>query len=98
MGRNGLCIWHDGKCEANLAKHGFDFFDIAFVFDGRPALVRVDHRFDYGEERFNLLMRIEGLIVNVTFTNRDDFFHLISARLASRKERAVFDVWEKSQS
>ena len=25
MGRNGLCIWHDGKCEANLAKHGFDF-------------------------------------------------------------------------
>jgi uncharacterized protein len=97
MGRNGLCVWHDGKREANLAKHGLDFFDIVSVFDGRPALVRLDRRFDYGEERFNLLARLEGFIVNVTFTLRADDYHVISARLASRKERLVFDEWEKRQ-
>lgn len=77
MGRKGPCVWHDCKGEANLAKHRFDFFDIAAVFDGRPALVRHDRRVDYGEERLNLFARLEGRIVNVTFTKRGDLFHLI---------------------
>jgi uncharacterized DUF497 family protein len=95
VGRRAFCIWDDGKREINLAKHGYDFFDIAEVFDGRPALMRLDRRFDYGEDRFNLLALYEGRVVNVAFTRRGDDFHLISARVASRKERIIFDAWEK---
>jgi len=95
MGRHGFCVWHDGKREVNLVKHGIDFVDIAAAFDGRAALMRLDRRFDYGEDRFNLLARLEGRIVNVAFTRRGDDIHIISARLASRKERIVFDAWEK---
>ena len=97
MVRRDFCVWNDDKCEINLAKHGFDFFDIAEVFDGRPALMRIDRRFDYGEDRLNLLSKYKGLIVNVAFTRRGDDFHLISARIGSRKERTVFDAWEKRE-
>ena len=78
-----------------MAKHGYDFSDIAVVFDGRPALVSVDRRFDYGEERFNLLARIDERIVNVSFTVRGGDYLLISARPASRRERTIFDVWQE---
>jgi uncharacterized DUF497 family protein len=40
--------WHEAKRDANLAKHGIDFADIAPVFASR-MLVSVDTRQDYGE-------------------------------------------------
>lgn len=95
MGSKGICVWHDGKRAMNLAKHGYDFFDVAEVFDGRPALVNGDRRFEYGEERFNLLARLDERVVNVAFTTRGDVYHLISARPASRRERMIFYVWQE---
>jgi uncharacterized DUF497 family protein len=95
--RREFCVWNDDKCEINLAKHGYDFFDIAEVFDGRPAMMRIDQRFDYGEDRFNLLSRLKGQTVNLAFTRHGLDIHIISARLASRKERVVFDAWEKRE-
>lgn len=95
MGRDDTCSWDDAKRDSNLAKHGYDFADMAEVFDGRFVVTRHDERLDYGEPRYNMLARFHGRIVNVTFTPRAGRAHLISVRPASREERKVFDEREK---
>lgn len=91
MGWDDTCSWDDSKREANLAKHGYDFPDLAELFDGRFVVTRRDERFSYGEPRYNMLAQFRGRIVNVTFTPRAGLAHLISARPASREERKVYD-------
>lgn len=90
MGQDDTCSWDDAKRESNLAKHGYDFVDLAEIFDGRFAVTRQDARFGYGEARYNMLAEFYGRIVNVTFTPRAGKAHLISARPASREEREVY--------
>ena len=82
------CTRDEPKRRANIAKHGYDFTDVAEIFDGRFILTREDRRGDYGEQRYNALADLRGRI-NVTFTARDTI-HIISARPASREERSVF--------
>jgi uncharacterized protein len=90
MGRNSSCSWDDRKREQNIVNHGFDFAGIEEVFDGRYSVTRQDIRFDYGEQRFNILVAFRDRIINVTFTPRLGRFHLISARPASRIERKIY--------
>jgi hypothetical protein len=90
MGSDERCSWDDGKRDLNLQNHGYDFADIRAVFDGRLALTREDRRFDYGEDRYNMLVELHGRIINVTFTPRGHRMHLISVRPASREERSVY--------
>jgi uncharacterized DUF497 family protein len=90
MGENERTSWDDAKREENIRKHLFDFVAVQEVFDGRFVLVRSDERRDYGEPRYNMLVRFRGVIVNVTFTPREDKYHLISVRPASRKERRAY--------
>ena len=95
MGRDDTCSWDDAKRELNLAKHGYDFADMAEVFDGRFVVTRVDDRFDYGERRYNMLAEFHSRIVNMTFAPRAGRAHLISVRPASREERKVYDERKK---
>ncbi|WP_407522060.1 BrnT family toxin [Methylobacterium oryzisoli] len=67
-----------------------DFSDLDEAFDGRFALVSEDKRRAYGEQRFNMLVEIGGLIFSITFTPRPPKHRIISARLASRKERKTY--------
>ena len=66
------------------------FCGIEEVFDGRFLLTREDKRRDYGEVRFNALVRFKDRIINVTFNPRAGKAHLISVRPASREERKVY--------
>jgi uncharacterized protein len=86
-----LLSWDEAKREANLRKHGYDFADLAPAFDGRFCIVVEDRRKDYGEPRYNMLVEVDQRIINITFTPRDARYHLISARPASREERATYD-------
>ena len=43
-------IWDETKRKSNLAKHGYDFADVACVFAGE-VFRREDDRYDYGEQR-----------------------------------------------
>ena len=95
MGRDDSCSWDEAKRKSNLAKHGYDFTDMAEVFDGRFAVTRRDTRFGYGERRYNMLAEFHGRIVNVTFTPRAGKAHLISVRPASREERKVYHAKEQ---
>ena len=45
-----------------------------------------DRRWDYGEDRYRLLGRIEGRVFVLIYTTRGSVIRLISARKANRKE------------
>jgi uncharacterized protein len=92
MGGNSRCSWDDGKREKNLANHGYDFADIAEVFDGRFCVSRLDARKDYGEARYNMLVELKARVINITYNPRAGRIHLISVRPASREERLVYQA------
>ena len=76
----------EAKSDRNLAERGFDFTHAARIFDG--ALVEsVDRRRDYGETRIRAIGEVEGEVLVVVYTDRGDVRRIISARLASRRER-----------
>jgi uncharacterized protein len=86
-----LLSWDEGKRESNLRKRGHDFAEIAPAFDGRFCFVVEDRRREYGEQRYNMLVEFDRRIINITFTPRGARYHLISARPASREERASYN-------
>ena len=81
--------WHDAKHEKNLEERGFGFDFAAQIFLGR-VLTRVDDREDYGEVRVKAIGEVDGIILVVIYTDRDDVRWIISARLANKKERALW--------
>jgi len=81
--------WDTAKNELNMQKHGFDFADAAACFHS-PLLVREDTRYDYGEQRWVGLGRIQDVVVNIVFTRRGDRIRVISSRRANHRERQVY--------
>lgn len=74
----------------NRANRGFGFDHAALIFAGSCIEVP-DTRRDYGEERINAIGEVEGVVYHVTYTPRGpQHLHVISARLASRKERRTW--------
>ena len=89
MGEGDRTVWDDHKSEINIDRHGVDFADLDVIFDGRFTLTREDTRQDYGERRYNTLVELKGVVLNVTFTPRDGKRRIVSARLANRRERRL---------
>jgi uncharacterized protein len=78
--------WDPKKAAANRRKHGVDFADAVTALHDEWALtVRDPHP---GEERFVTLgMDAIGRVLVVIYTWRGERVRLISARLATRRER-----------
>jgi uncharacterized DUF497 family protein len=81
--------WHDARHEKNLGERGFGFVYAARIFLGR-VLTEVDDREDYGEARMKAIGEADGIVLVVIYTDRDDVRWIISARLANKKERAIW--------
>jgi uncharacterized DUF497 family protein len=75
------------KHQAAVAERGFGFDFAAKVWDGRT--VTVSAKTVEGEERFVTVGQIGRAIFAVIWTWRADRRRIISARIASRKERKV---------
>ena len=84
--------WHDAKSERNLEQRGFGFDFAATIFLGR-TLESVDGRHDYGEVRVKAIGETQGVILVVIYTDRREVRWIVSARVANRKERAL---WQES--
>jgi len=54
---------------------------------GTFAVERIDDREDYGEERINLIGMCAGVLIHVTYTERDQRVRIISARRAEPHEQ-----------
>ncbi len=83
--------WDDAKSSACFAERGFDFAYAVQVFLDPDRLIEADDRFDYGEQRYRVLGRIEGRLFLVVYTPRAGVFRLISARKANAKEVARYE-------
>ena len=94
-----LFEWDEAKSQRNLNERGFGFEYAARVFLG-PTLERPDNRREYGEVRIQAIGRVIDDILFVVYTDRGDARHIISARLASRKERRLWqsfaEQWKTS--
>jgi len=85
--------WDPIKSERNRQERGFGFDFAALIFEG-ATIEWPDDRRDYGEARVRAIGEADGLVLYVIFTDRGDVRRIISARLASRKER---DQWRASR-
>lgn len=82
--------WDEQKNQANIRKHGFSFADAWEIFE-TPMLIDVDDRFDYGEDRWVGIGRLQSRIVVVVYTEFDDeTLRIISLRKALSHERAKY--------
>ena len=50
----------------------------------------IDDRADYGEVRVKAIGEVDTTVLVVIYTDRDDVRWIISARLANKKERALW--------
>ena len=81
--------WDEAKSAANFRARGFDFAYAALIFDG-PTIEMDDERAGYGERRIQAIGRVGPDILFVVYTWRGEVRRIISARLASRRERDAY--------
>lgn len=81
--------YNPAKRDRTLEERGLDFADAARVIDG-PKYQFLDDRLDYGEERITTVGFLDDDMVVVVWTRRDEDFHIISMRKASRSERKKY--------
>lgn len=82
------------KNAANQKKHNLAFEDVPLL-DWPQALIAVDDRTDYGEERAAALVPDDaGRLHVVCYTVRDDVLRAISFRKANNREQRR---WQENQ-
>jgi uncharacterized DUF497 family protein len=84
-----LVEWDEAKSRRNLAERGFGFDYAARIFLGL-TIEKQDNRRDYGEVRIQAIGQTDDDVLFVVYTDRAVARHIISARLASRKERKLW--------
>lgn len=81
--------WDEEKRLSNLRKHGIDFLDVPSVFDADSVTVE-DDRYNYGKQRFIIFGLLQGRVVAVVYTEREEFIRIISARKATNYEQRSY--------
>ena len=84
--------WDGRKARRNLAKHKVSFEEGTTVFGDPLALTIEDPLHSQEEQRFVIVgesRRHRTLVV--VFTERGNWIRLISARIASRRERTEYE-------
>jgi uncharacterized DUF497 family protein len=87
-----LFEWDNKKSRQNLKKHGVSFEEAATVF-GDPLSLTIDNQFhSEEEERFVTIgeSNRRRLLV-VVYTERGDNIRIISARVATPRERRSYE-------
>jgi len=83
--------WADAKAASNLKKHGVSFEAATAVFED-PDRLEEDDLFAHGEYRSIAVGAIDGLVLTVVYSEpEENLIRLISARLATAKERKAYE-------
>ena len=87
-----LYEWDDEKARRNLAKHGVSFEEASSVFSDRKYEMFLDPEHSDTESRFIIIGMSSRLrVLLVVFTEREGGTRIISARLATRTERLIYE-------
>ena len=87
---DGEFQWDDTKAAQNFAKHGVSFEAVKAVFKDPFAVEYTDDREDYGEERFVIIGLVDGRLLFVAYTMREEIIRVISARAAEPFEKREY--------
>jgi uncharacterized DUF497 family protein len=90
--RDDVIEWDDDKAKANLKKHGVSFETAQYIFSDPDRLERLDRSAGnvFGEERWQVIGKVEDILF-VVYTERGTRQRLISARLANKEERRLYN-------
>jgi uncharacterized protein len=80
--------WDNAKAASNFGKHGVSFNEAMTVFGDPLSVTGYDPIHSIDEERF-LTMGVssDSRLLIISHTDRNDIVRIISARLATRRER-----------
>jgi len=84
--------WDPKKAAANLRMHGVSFDEAVTAFRDPLSLLLPDPAHSIGEERYLVLgMSVAGRLLVVAFVERPPRTRIISARLATKRERHDYE-------
>ncbi|WP_368639846.1 BrnT family toxin [Castellaniella ginsengisoli] len=78
--------WDEAKSAKCLKERGFDFAYAAQAFFDPCRMIFADTRRNYGEDRYQLLGKIDWRLFAVAYTPRHAAIRIISARKANQRE------------
>lgn len=81
--------WDADKEQRNIAKHRLDFRTASRIFLD-PFLLEIEDDRDYKESRWNVIRMVDGRVLFVTYTERNERIRIISARGAEPHERRKY--------
>jgi len=84
--------WDAAKSAASLLKHGVGFDEATTVFGDVLSVSGRDLEHSVGESRFVTLgLSSHGRVLVVCHTDRGSVTRVITARLATRKEKKIYE-------
>lgn len=84
--------WDASKADSNQKKHGVSFEEASTAFGDPLSLTIPDPDHSHEEDRFVLMGETyRRRLIVVVFTERGDRLRLISARLATRREKRIYE-------
>jgi uncharacterized DUF497 family protein len=84
--------WDSAKAANNLRKHRVSFEEASSVFYDPLAVTGADPEHSEGEERLITFgMSPAAQLLVVSHTERDEAIRIISARMATRTERRIYE-------
>jgi uncharacterized DUF497 family protein len=91
-------VWDPEKAEKNVLNHGVYFEDAEYIFDDPLRIKRHDDDSSEGEERYQTI-GTAGQVLFVVYTEEgEDDTRFISARLATPKERRIYNGGSETYS
>ena len=87
--------WDSEKAGLNWRKHTVSFEEAALVFADENRIERYDSEHSYDENRYITIGKVKSILF-VIYTERGEITRLISARLATAKERRDYYAGNES--
>ena len=84
--------WDAGKNVINQNKHTVSFEEAVSVFYDEEAIVISDDEHSIDEDRYITIDQIRGvaIVVLIVYTEREEAIRIISARLATKREKEAY--------